>query len=244
MKITIANDPVKLGISASELAAEILTKTITANGEARMVVSTGSSQFEFFQCLIKERIDWTKVEVFHLDEYIGIPITHNASFRKYLYERFINLVPVKKFWPVDVAGKINERISVLTGELRKKPIDLGIIGIGVNGHIAFNDPPADFDTTDSYIVVKLDDRCKMQQVEEGWFGTVNDVPDEAVSMSVWQIMQCRSVISVVPHKVKADAVRKTLTGPVTNRVPATILKRHENWNLFLDNNSVSEVIPL
>jgi len=242
MRITISADATELGKSAAKLAAEKITHSISLNGEARIVVSTGNSQFEFFQYLVKEKIEWPRVEVFHLDEYIGIPVTHKASFRKYLYERFINLVPVKKFWPVDIGGETDDRISSLALEIRKKPVDLGIIGIGVNGHIAFNDPPADFDTRDSYIVVTLDDRCKMQQVDEGWFKTVKDVPDNAVSMSVWQIMQCRSIISVVPHKVKAEAVGKTLKEKVNNYVPATILKNHNDWNLFLDKNSVSEII--
>jgi glucosamine-6-phosphate deaminase len=195
-----------------------------------------------FQALVKEKVDWSRVEVFHLDEYIGLPLTHKASFRKYLYERFINLVPVKKFHSVDVEGNIADRLGKLTSEISRKPVDLGLIGIGVNGHIAFNDPPADFKTHDAYIVVKLDDQCKMQQVNEGWFKTVKDVPDEAVSMSVWQIMQCNTIISVVPHLVKADAIKKTLTSKLTNLVPATMLKQHSNWHLFLDQNSASEVI--
>jgi glucosamine-6-phosphate deaminase len=195
-----------------------------------------------FQALVKEKVDWTQVTVFHLDEYIGLPVTHKASFRKYLYERFINLVPVKKFYSVDVEGNIAGRIRELSAALLKKPLDLGLIGIGVNGHIAFNDPPANFNTRDAYIVVKLNEQCKIQQVDEGWFKTMEDVPDEAVSMSVWQIMQCRTIISVVPHMVKADAVKNTLTGRVTNTVPASILKTHPDWHLFLDKNSASEVI--
>jgi glucosamine-6-phosphate deaminase len=244
MTITISPNPTDLGIAAASLAAAKLSEAIEQNDEARIVVSTGSSQFELFQALINEKIDWGKVEVFHLDEYIGLPITHKASFRKYLYERFINLVPVKKFHPVDVAGELNLHITTLTNELRKKPVDLGLIGIGVNGHIAFNDPPADFETREAYIVVKLDDQCKMQQVNEGWFPSKNDVPDEAVSMSVWQIMQCKSIISVVPHEVKADAVKKTLTSHLTNKLPATILKKHPDWNLFLDKDSASKTIPV
>lgn len=244
MIITVNTDANELGNRAASVAAKKLNESIAVNGEARMVVSTGSSQFELFQALIKEKVDWSKVEVFHLDEYIGLPITHKASFRKYLYERFINMVPVRKFYPVDVAGSIQERIAGLTAEIRKKPVDIGLIGIGVNGHIAFNDPPADFETREAYIVVRLDDRCKMQQVDEGWFETKKNVPDEAVSMSVWQIMQCKSIISVVPHKVKADAVRKTLTTPLTNKIPATMLKQHPDWYLFLDRDSASAAIPL
>lgn len=241
MNISISENSSELGMKAAEIVSKSLNEAITLNGEARMVVSTGSSQFEMFQALVQEKVDWTRVTVFHLDEYIGLSVTHKASFRKYLYERFINLVPVKKFFSVDVEGNIG-RIEELTSELRKKPVDLGLIGIGVNGHIAFNDPPADFKTHNAYIVVKLNEQCKMQQVNEGWFKASGDVPDEAVSMSVWQIMQCRKIISVVPHLVKADAVKKTLSRKLTNKVPATILKQHPDWHLFLDMNSASRVI--
>jgi glucosamine-6-phosphate deaminase len=244
MNMEISISSADLGKKAARLISEKLNGAINMNGEARMIVSTGSSQFEMFQALVKENVDWPRVEVFHLDEYIGLPVTHIASFRKYLYERFINLVPVRKFHGVDVEGNIAGRIRDLALEIRRKPIDLGLIGIGVNGHIAFNDPPADFNTHDAYIVVKLDDKCKMQQVDEGWFKTMKDVPDEAVSMSVWQIMQCRAIISVVPHLVKADAVKKTLTCKLTNNVPATMLKTHPDWNLFLDQNSASGIITL
>jgi len=244
MNISISASASELGNSAARLAAININEAVNRNGEARIVVSTGSSQFEMFQALVKEKVDWTKVEVFHLDEYIGLPVTHKASFRKYLYERFINLVPVKKFYSVDVEGNIAGRIGELTYELRKNPVDLGLIGIGVNGHIAFNDPPADFNSRDAYILVKLNEQCKMQQVNEGWFKTLEDVPDEAVSMSVWQIMQCRTIISIVPHLVKADAIKNTLISKLTNTIPATMLKLHPDWYLFLDKNSASEIITL
>jgi glucosamine-6-phosphate deaminase len=242
MEISISADSAELGKRAAGLISQKLNDIIKEKGEVSMVVSTGSSQFEMFQVLVKENVDWQRVEIFHLDEYIGLPLTHIASFRKYLYERFINLVPVKKFHSVDVEGNIPEQIMNLTSELHKGPVDLGLIGIGVNGHIAFNDPPADFNTNDAYIVVKLDKQCKLQQVNEGWFKTLEDVPDEAVSMSVWQIMQCRTIISVVPHRVKAYAVTKTLTSKLSNNVPATILKQHPDWHLFLDQNSASGII--
>ena len=167
MNMEISISSADLGKKAARLISEKLNGAINMNGEARMIVSTGSSQFEMFQALVKENVDWPRVEVFHLDEYIGLPVTHIASFRKYLYERFINLVPVRKFHGVDVEGNIAGRIRDLASEIRRKPIDLGLIGIGVNGHIAFNDPPADFNTHDAYIVVKLDEKCKMQQVDEG-----------------------------------------------------------------------------
>ncbi|MBG0861003.1 MAG: 6-phosphogluconolactonase [Bacteroidales bacterium] len=242
MKITITPDASELGKEAAKFAAAKLIDAIKSKGEARMVVSTGSSQFETFQSLIKEDIPWEKIEVFHLDEYIGLPVTHKASFRKYLYERFINHINVGKFHSVDVEGDLLQHIKTLSLEIRKKPVDLGLIGIGVNGHIAFNDPPADFDTRDAYIIVVLDDECKMQQVNEGWFATIGDVPNKAVSMSVWQITQCKTIISCVPHQVKADAVYKTFTNKLTNKVPATMLKQHKDYHLYLDYNSASGII--
>lgn len=244
MIIDIYKDASELGKKAAQLAAVRLNDAIRKNDEARLVVSTGSSQFETLQALINEDVTWEKIEIFHLDEYIGLPVTHVASFRKYLNERFISHIKIKKFHSVDVEGDINNKIKSLTGEIRKKPIDLGLIGIGVNGHIAFNDPPADFDTREAYIIVNLDEQCRMQQVNEGWFRSIEDVPLHAVSMTPWQIMQCSTIISCVPHKVKADAVRNTLINGLTEIVPATILKQHSDFHLFLDNNSASGIIPL
>jgi len=244
MIINISTDALELGNKAARFVAGKLNDAVRKNNEARLVVSTGSSQFETLQALIQEEVAWEKIEVFHLDEYIGLPVTHIASFRKYLSDRFISHIKIKKFHSVDVEGDINKNIISLSEEIRKRPVDLGIIGIGVNGHIAFNDPPADFDTRDAYMIVNLDDECRMQQVNEGWFGSIEDVPHQAVSMTPWQIMQCRTIISCVPHKVKAVAVKNTLINNVTEIVPATILKRHSDFNLFLDNNSASEIIPL
>jgi glucosamine-6-phosphate deaminase len=244
MIINISVDAAELGKRAAKFAAEKLWNAIEKNGEARLVLSTGSSQFETLESLLKETVEWDKVEIFHLDEYIGLPVTHPASFRKYLYERFINNIRVKKFHSVDVDEDIEKKIKDLTTEIRKKPIDLGLIGIGVNGHIAFNDPPADFDTHEAYIIVNLDDECRLQQVNEGWFKSIGEVPSKAVSMTPWQIMQCKTIVSCVPHKVKAVAVKNTLINQLTNIVPATMLKRHPDFNLYLDNYSASGIIPL
>jgi len=243
MIINISSDAAELGLKAARLAALKLNEAVRLSSEARLVVSTGSSQFETFQALLKEEIEWGRVEVFHLDEYIGLPVTHAASFRKYLYERFISHIKVKKFHSVDVEGDIPQKIKSLTDEIRKKPVDVGLIGIGENGHIAFNDPPADFDTREAYIIVNLDDRCKLQQVNEGWFKSVEEVPSKAVTMTPWQIMQCKSVISCVPHKAKAISVRNTLINKLTDIVPATLLKQHNDFHLYLDVNSASEIIP-
>jgi glucosamine-6-phosphate deaminase len=242
MNINISCDSAESGRLAADLVSGKLKGAILKRGEARMIVSTGSSQFDMFRALVKKNTDWTKVEVFHLDEYIGLPVTHPASFRKYLQDLFCGFVNLRRFHSIDVEEDIGEMIARLTEEIRKKPVDLGLIGIGVNGHIAFNDPPADFETTDAFRVVRLAPECKRQQVDEGWFESVEDVPDGAVSMTVFQIMQCDSIISCVPHKVKADAIHKTFTSGVTSLVPATILKQHHDFNLFLDRESASRII--
>jgi glucosamine-6-phosphate deaminase len=242
MNIIISKDAPELGIKAAKFTAIRLNELIRSNGEARMVVSTGSSQFEVLQALIREDIDWKKIEIFHLDEYLNLPVTHKASFRKYLYERFINQIDVKKFHAVDTDGDITKKITSLTYEIKRKPIDIGLIGIGVNGHIAFNDPPADFATRESYIIVNLDDQCKLQQVNEGWFRSIEEVPEKAISMSVWQIMQCKTIISCVPHLVKADAVYNSFITKTSNLVPASMLKQHPDFHLFIDYNSASRVI--
>lgn len=244
MIINISKDASTMGTEAALFAAGKIKEVIRKKGEARIAVSTGNSQFETLQALLKHDIDWSKVEIFHLDEYIGLPVTHPASFRKYLYERFINHIKVRTFHSVDVEGNIEEKIRMLSAEIIKKPVDLGLIGIGVNGHIAFNDPPADFKTREAYKIVNLDDVCRKQQVDEGWFGSIEEVPAQAVSMTPWQIMQCASIISCVPHIVKAVAVKNTLINKITEIVPATLLKQHNDFNLFLDNDSASEIIPL
>jgi len=244
MEIRICKDSKELGKSAAAYVAENLKKAIKENGSARIVLSTGASQFDTIEALTKENgIDWSKVEMFHLDEYVDLPITHGASFRKYLQERFVDKVaPLKAVHFVDGT---KECIAKLTEEIRKEPIDIGLIGIGENGHIAFNDPPADFDTKEAYIIVNLDDRCKQQQMGEGWFATIDDVPKQAVSMTTYQIMQCKKIVSCVPYKVKAEAIEKTLhADKTTNMVPATLLKEHKDLVLYLDNESASGIAEI
>lgn len=244
MVITISRDASELGNEAAKFASTRISEAIKEKGEARIMISTGNSQFELLQSLLKEHIEWANVEIFHLDEYIGIPVTHPASFRKYLYDRLINRIRVKQFHSIDVEGNIEMKIRHLTEELLKKPVDLGLIGIGVNAHIAFNDPPADFETRESYRIVSLDKICRQQQVDEGWFASINEVPGRAVSMTPWQIIQCGTIVSCVPHKVKALAVKMTLINEVTEIVPATLLKTHKDFHLFLDKDSSSEIIPV
>lgn len=235
MEVRICHDADSLGAAASRKCAQIINRAIAEKGEARIILSTGASQFETLSHLVSEDVDWNKVTMFHLDEYVGLPESHAASFRKYLKERFISKVNLKAYHLVEGRKEQLEEISRL---LCEKPIDLGLIGIGENGHIAFNDPPCDFDTQEPYIIVNLNDTCKRQQVGEGWFASVSEVPSQAVSMSCRQIMKCLNIVSAVPHKVKAEAVRNTLYSKVvTNTVPATLLKTHGNFTLFLDEDS-------
>lgn len=236
MILRIAPDALTLGKAAAKDAAEILREAIVRNGIARAVFSTGESQFAFFDALIHEEVDWKKVEMFHLDEYVGLPDSHKASFRKYLRERFVEKTGIEKARFVDGTSK---NMLALEKELRSAPIDVGLIGIGRNAHIAFNDPPADFETRSAYIVVDLNEDCKRQQVAEGWFPDVASVPKQAVSMTPYQIMQCRNILSVVPHREKAEAVRATLEGETSNLVPATLLKSHPRFTLYADADSLS-----
>ena len=244
MNIHVYENTEEMGRRGAAQIAEKLRKAIAERGEARLLLSTGASQFETITALTKEDVDWRKVTMFHLDEYVELPESHKASFRRYLKERFVNLVPLKEAVFVNGEGDVKANITYLTERIKEQPIDVGVIGIGENGHIAFNDPPADFETEESYLIVNLDQCCKQQQVGEGWFATEDDVPRQAISMSVRQIMACRSIVSMVPHKVKAEAVANTLSREITNLVPATILKTHEDWSLYLDADSASGFMKL
>lgn len=241
MKIVVSENKAELGRNAAKFIAGKINQAISEKGEARIVLSTGASQFETLEALVKEDVDWSKVTMFHLDEYVALPITHVASFRKYLHERFVDIVHPGAAYFVDGEGDVEANIAELTALLREKPIDIGVIGIGENAHIAFNDPPADFETEEAYIVVNLDERCKMQQVGEGWFATVDDVPKQAISMTCYQMMQCDCVVSPVPKAVKADAVYKVLSSDkVDPMVPGTLLKTHADFHLFVDKDSAAK----
>lgn len=239
MEINVLKNPKELGKKAAEAAAQIINDSIKAKGTARIVLSTGASQFDTIHSLISQDIDWTKVEMFHLDEYINLSEDHPASFRKYLKERFVGKLPLKKAHFVNGEGDVQQTIKELSEEINKEPIDLGLIGIGENAHIAFNDPPADFDTKEVFIVVDLDDKCKKQQVGEGWFASIDDVPKQAITMTVRQIMKCKVIISSVPYKVKANAIKQTLEQEISNDIPATMLKTHPDFKLFLEKESAS-----
>lgn len=239
MRIEVLENSDQLGLAAAKKSALVIQEAIEKQGYARIVLSTGASQLDTLKHLVEENVDWSKVEMFHLDEYINLPETHIASFRKYLKERFTSIVPLKASYFVNGEGDFEENIRYLSSEISKKPIDLGLIGIGENAHIAFNDPPADFETTDPYIVVDLDDVCKNQQVREGWFPSIEEVPPKAISMSVYQILKCKVIVSAVPSKNKAQAIKNLMDHDITNGVPATAFKKHNDVTLFLDKESAS-----
>ena len=240
INISVSQTPEELGERAAAKIAELLVDAIRTNGAARIILSTGQSQFETLAALVKKDVDWSKVEMFHLDEYVGLDESHPASFRKYLKERFVSKVNPGIVHFVEGI----DSIPSLTEELRKEDIDLGVIGIGENAHIAFNDPPADFQTDEAYKVVTLDERCRAQQVGEGWFKSISEVPEKAITMCVKEIMRAKHIISAVPHKVKAEAVYRTITSSVSPYIPATILKTHPDWKLFLDKDSASKLLSV
>lgn len=244
VQINVSPTAETLGAAAAAEIARLLCEAVEKNGSARVILSTGASQFATIDALTKLNVPWDKVEMFHLDEYVALPESHIASFRKYLKERFVSKVNLKAAYFVNGEGDVAANIAELTKELRSAPVDVGVIGIGENGHIAFNDPPADFDIDAAYKVVDLDDRCKQQQVGEGWFATTADVPCQAITMTVKQIMACRHIVTAAPHAVKAEAIYNTVTSPVTPMVPATILKTHPDWKLFIDDASAQKLFPL
>lgn len=240
MQIHILENADQIGLEAARACEQLIGEAIAKKGTARIVLSTGASQFEFFQHFVKMNIEWSKVEMFHLDEYIALSEQHPASFRKYLKERFLQYASVKRAWLVDGERDQEDMLRELNGEIAKAPIDVALIGIGENAHIAFNDPPADFADERPFKIVNLTDTCKMQQVGEGWFPTINDVPQQAISMTVQQIMKCEHIVSVVPHQAKAKAIGDTLQGKVDPNVPATMLKTHPSWSLYLDKQSSAQ----
>ncbi|MCB9206385.1 MAG: glucosamine-6-phosphate deaminase [Ignavibacteriales bacterium] len=239
MNIIISDTKKELGKKAAQLGAEKIKDTIDKKGEANIIVATGASQFEMLEELIKADLEWEKVTGFHLDEYIGLSESHPASFRKYLRERFVEKVNLSEFNYVNGEVDPQQECNRLNNIISQKNIDVAFIGIGENAHIAFNDPPADFKTTEPYIVVNLDEDCRKQQLGEGWFSSFEDVPKKAISMSINQILKSELIICCVPDSRKADAVRRTIEKEISPNIPSTILNNHNNVYLFLDNSSAS-----
>jgi glucosamine-6-phosphate deaminase len=242
IKTSILQDKEKAGAKAAELGARLIREAIRKRGHANIIVATGASQFEMLNHLITAKdIDWTRVTDFHLYEYLGIPITNPASFRKYLWERFVSRLPLPlaAFHYITGEGDPQAECRRVGALIRKHPIDVCFAGIGENGHLAFNDPPADFKTAAPYIVVDLDEDCRKQQMGEGWFKTLRHVPTRAISMSIRQIMKSSTVICTVPDLRKAKAVRDCLSGEVTPLHPASVLQEHPACWCFLDKSSAS-----
>ncbi len=240
MKIKVFKTKYNMGKAAAEKAARILIDTIKKKGEATFIAATGASQFEFLENLTSiPSIDWSKTTMFHLDEYVGLPETHPASFRKYLKERLINKVHLGNVHLIKGDAKSPELECECLGKIiKQKEIDVAFVGIGENGHLAFNDPPADFNTEKAYLVVELDDVCRKQQFGEGWFKSIDEVPKRAISMSIKQIMKSKNIICTVPDMRKAQAVKDCFEGQdISAKHPSSILKNHENCFVFLDEKS-------
>jgi len=238
------NDKREMAKVAAEQAAAILRQTIHAQGKARLIAATGASQFEFLEVLTSlPGIDWPKVEMFHLDEYIGLPASHPASFRRFLRERLIEKAGITKYFLLDGEQDLAEVIRRVGQALLSAPIDVAFVGIGENGHLAFNDPPADFETEEPYIVVTLDEACRRQQLGEGWFATLADVPQRAISMSVRQILRAKKILCIVPDSRKAEAVKACLEGEISPMAPASTLRTHPDTIVYLDAQSAALLSP-
>jgi glucosamine-6-phosphate deaminase len=244
MIFRIYDEKSALGKSAAGHAARIIRDAIAARGRARVVAASAASQFQFLDALVTEPgIDWKKIELFHLDEYIGLPMTHPASFCKFLEERLISKTGITNTHllngekdPVAVITEVNAAIS-------SAPIDVAFVGIGENGHLAFNDPPADFETEVPYIVVELDGPCRQQQVGEGWFPDLAHVPTHAISMSVRQVLKAKEILAIVPDARKAAAIAACFNGEITPLAPSSILRSHPHATIYLDRNSAAQLTP-
>jgi glucosamine-6-phosphate deaminase len=247
VQIIIAADRNQMGDWVAKHAALDLQRTIAEQGDARLLIATGSSQFEVLDALSKhDEVDWSRVTGFHLDEYIGLASSHPASFCGYLQQRFVDRVPLKQFHYL--RGDADPRMTIesvgtaLQSHTSGRPsIDVALVGIGENGHLAFNDPPADFDTDAPYLIVTLDEACRQQQVGEGWFASLADVPTQAISMSIRQIMKCDRIYCSVPDERKAEAVRNSVEGKVSPQVPASILQSHSNATLIIDRAAAQQL---
>ena len=244
MRIDIAPTKQELGKRAAQAGGELIRAALARHGEANVILATGASQFEMLAELVQQpEIDWAKVICFHLDEYVGMPITHPASFRKYLKERFVDQLPHSPaaFHFLNAEADPAAECIRLGALIQQHPIDVAFIGIGENGHLAFNDPPADFETHEPYLVVELDEACRRQQFGEGWFPSLDAVPRQAISMSIRQILASQAIVCSVPDARKAQAVVQAIEGPLTPELPASILRNHGAVSLFLDEPAASRL---
>ena len=244
MRICMYEDPKDLGYHAAMIGAMRIRQALATKESVSIILATGASQFTMLENLVAQDIDWSRVTVFHLDEYVGLDMSHPASFRKYLKERFSDKVaPVQAFHYINGdAPDLQQEVSRINGLISSSSIAVAFIGIGENGHLAFNDPPADLDTKEPYLVVELDDACRRQQVGEGWFATVQDVPTHAVSMSIPQILKSDCIVCSVPDIRKADAVHMAVHAPIDKFNPCASLRTHADCYLMLDSSSASRIV--
>jgi glucosamine-6-phosphate deaminase len=238
MRVQIFDSKLELGEAAARDAAALIQQAITNRDVAYVIAATGMSQFEFLDALVSHDIAWQKVEFFHLDEYVGLPETHPASFRRYLTERIIDRVHPRAFHLINGdAGDPKAECRRVGKLIARQTIDVAFVGIGENGHLAFNDPPADFETQEPYLVVNLDEACRRQQTGEGWFADLDEVPSQAISMSIQQILKARHILCIVPDERKAQAVKASVEMDVSPLRPASILQQHPSVTLYLDRES-------
>ena len=243
MILEVFDDKRVLGQAAAAQAESAIRRAIAERGSARIIAATGASQFEFLEALTAARLDWERVEMFHLDEYVGLPVDHPASFRKYLMERLIQKTGLQKYHLLDGEADPKNVIHAVGNALTASPVDIAFVGVGENGHLAFNDPPANFETEEPYLLVVLNDACRQQQVGEGWFASLGEVPQTAISMSIRQIMKSREIICIAPDARKAWAVKVCFEGDITPMAPASILRRHDHTTVYLDGHSAALLSP-
>jgi glucosamine-6-phosphate deaminase len=226
--------------AAADQAAAAIRAAILDHATARIVVATAASQKEFLEELTRApEIDWSLVEVFHLDEYIGLDISHPGSFRKMLLEQLIRKTGITNYHLLGGDGDVASVVRSASQAIASAPIDIAFLGIGENGHLAFNDPPADFDTQEPYLVVTLDEACRHQQVGEAWFSDISEVPQHAMSMSVKQILKAKELIAVVPGPQKSQAIKACFNREISPAAPASILRTHANVTVYLDEDSAA-----
>jgi len=245
MLLRVFSDRPALGAAAAKQAATAIRRAVASHGKARVVAATAASQREFLIALTStSEIDWSKVEVFHLDEYIGLPITHPGSFRKMLLEQLVQRTGITQYHLLDGDAADPAQVVKRVGdELASAPIDIAFLGVGENCHIAFNDPPADFETEEPYIIVNLDEACRKQQVGEAWFADISQVPTQAISMSAQQILKAKGILAVVPDVRKAQAIRSCVEESISPMAPASILRTHPNATVYVDWEAASLLSP-
>jgi glucosamine-6-phosphate deaminase len=234
----------EMASAAADHAAGSLRRLLEKQDTVRLLAATGASQLEFLNRLTSSpSIEWRRIELFHLDEYVGVGPDHPASFARYIKERIIDRTGIQRYHLLDGTRDPHQVATEMGREINTAPVDIAFAGIGENGHLAFNDPPADFEAQHAYLVVNLDEACRKQQVGEGWFASVEKVPTRAISISIPQLLKAKEILCIVPDRRKAPAVKACLEGPMSPMAPASALRVHPNTTIFLDADSASLLNP-